>query len=118
MTTEYVQTTGDSNWQTRVGAFKYPSCNPLSCGDDANYEISSSGSASIVPGTTDIGNHCDDCTTNIPIGFTMQLYANSYTSVNVVRTAPCSSTAPIPSTATAASPPATSTMPSWPTGTT
>ncbi|HST05354.1 MAG TPA: hypothetical protein VLQ48_11540 [Chloroflexia bacterium] len=26
MTTEYVQTTGTANWQTRIGAFKFPGC--------------------------------------------------------------------------------------------
>ncbi|MEO8287760.1 MAG: hypothetical protein ABI670_15130 [Chloroflexota bacterium] len=26
MTTEYIQTTGTANWQTRIGAFKFPGC--------------------------------------------------------------------------------------------
>lgn len=30
MTTEYVQTTGTANWQTRIGAFKFPGCGGVS----------------------------------------------------------------------------------------
>jgi len=26
-TTEYIKTTGSFNWSTRVGSFKFPSCN-------------------------------------------------------------------------------------------
>jgi hypothetical protein len=36
-----------------------------------------------VPGTTDTGNHCDDCITNIALPFSFQLYGNSYSSVNL-----------------------------------
>jgi hypothetical protein len=32
------------------------------------------GSGTIVPGTTDIGNHCDDCTTQITLPFPVTLY--------------------------------------------
>src|SRR3954453_604128 len=35
----------------------------------ANYSIAQSTGASIVPGTTDIGNNCDDCVTNVALPF-------------------------------------------------
>src|SRR5262249_33066739 len=38
---------------------------------------------SIVPGTTDIGNHCDDCTTTIALPFPYTLYDQSFTMVNL-----------------------------------
>jgi hypothetical protein len=38
---------------------------------------------SIVPGTTDIGNHCDDCFTTIALPFTFTLYDTPYTSINL-----------------------------------
>ena len=37
----------------------------------------------IVSGTTDTGNHCDDCDTAVTLPFPVQLYGNTYTSVNV-----------------------------------
>src|SRR6266536_4890590 len=40
------------------------------------------GTDTIVPGTTDTGNHCDDCITTIALPFSFQLYGNSYSSVN------------------------------------
>jgi len=36
-----------------------------------------------VPGTTDIGNHCDDCTTPITFPFPVSLYGTTFTSANV-----------------------------------
>lgn len=36
-----------------------------------------------MPGTTDIGNHCDDCTTTIALPFAYTLYDQTYTSVNL-----------------------------------
>ena len=41
------------------------------------------GTDSIVPGDTDIGNHCDGCDTFIPLPFNFQLYGTIYTGVNV-----------------------------------
>jgi hypothetical protein len=41
------------------------------------------GTDSIVPGDTDIGNHCDGCDTFIPLPFNFQLYGATYTGVNV-----------------------------------
>src|SRR5689334_16725184 len=42
-----------------------PTATPTSCILNYNYTLSSG--ATVVPGTTDIGNHCDDCTTNITL---------------------------------------------------
>src|SRR5207249_814871 len=36
----------------------------------------------IVPGTTDVGNHCDDCTTPITLPFPYTLYDQSFTTAN------------------------------------
>jgi hypothetical protein len=41
------------------------------------------GADTIVPGTTDIGNHCDDCDTAVSLPFPFQLYEQTFTSVNV-----------------------------------
>src|SRR5204862_1628051 len=38
---------------------------------------------SIVPGTTDIGNHCDDCITTIALPFSYTLYDLTFTSVTL-----------------------------------
>ena len=36
-----------------------------------------------MPGVTDIGNHCDDCTTTISLPFPYSLYDQSFTSVTL-----------------------------------
>jgi hypothetical protein len=41
------------------------------------------GTDTIVPGDTDIGNHCDGCDTFIPLPFNFQLYGTTYNGVNV-----------------------------------
>jgi Bacterial Ig-like domain len=46
------------------------------------YEITD-GSDTIVAGTTDTGNHCDDCDTAVALPFPVQLYDQTYNSVNV-----------------------------------
>jgi S-layer family protein len=48
-----------------------------------SYTCSTTASATIVPGTTDIGNHCDDCITTITLPFAVQLYGTSYDSAHV-----------------------------------
>ncbi|MFO0832437.1 MAG: hypothetical protein U0637_11440 [Phycisphaerales bacterium] len=45
------------------------------------FSISPSSGASIVPGITDIGNHCDDCTTTVALPFPVAIYGVPYTSV-------------------------------------
>ena len=52
-----------------------PACTP-------NYTFTS-GTGTIVPGTTDTGNHCDDCTTAISLPFSVTLYGQSFTSATV-----------------------------------
>src|SRR5437899_1253443 len=37
----------------------------------------------VVPGTTDIGNHCDDCDTSVTLPFPVTLYNRTFSSVNV-----------------------------------
>jgi hypothetical protein len=40
-----------------------------------------SGTLPIVPGTTDIGNHCDNCDTTVTLPFSFRLYGVTYNSV-------------------------------------
>src|SRR5207248_5595916 len=54
----------------------------LGCPAADHYVIAQIG-GSIVPGTTDIGNHTDDGTTFVSIPFTYTLYDTNYTGVNV-----------------------------------
>ena len=49
-----------------------------------NYTISTQTGQAIVPGTTDTGNHCDDCVTTVPLPFPVYIYGVPYTSANVV----------------------------------
>ncbi len=52
------------------------------CGPGANYVVIT-GTDTLVPGTTDIGNHCDDCVTNIALPFAYNLYGTPFNSANV-----------------------------------
>ena len=52
-----------------------PSCSP-------GYAFTS-GTGTIIPGVTDTGNHCDDCSTVISLPFSVTLYGTSYTSAAV-----------------------------------
>lgn len=106
-TSEYYPTISDFNWKTRIGRFKFASCGnttptptvtgthatatttavasstvapqPTEC---ANY-VSTTGTGTIAPGTLDIGNHCDDCSTFITLPFQIQLYGQSFTNAYV-----------------------------------
>src|SRR5207253_3066564 len=49
----------------------------------SDYAISQSTGAAIVPGTTDSGNHCDNCVTSITLPFTYTLYGQPFASANV-----------------------------------
>jgi hypothetical protein len=42
-----------------------------------------SGTDTIVPGTTDSGNHCDNCDTLIALPFNFQLYGQTFSSANI-----------------------------------
>ena len=46
------------------------------------YAISQIG-GSIVPGTTDIGNNCDDCSTTVALPFSYTLYDQTFTSIDL-----------------------------------
>lgn len=48
-----------------------------------NYDITASSGATIVPGTSMLNNHCDDCVTTVPLPFTYRLYGVSYSTVNI-----------------------------------
>ena len=48
-----------------------------------NYAITQSSGVAIVPGTTDIGNHCDDCTTAIGLPFPYTFYGRIFSNVTV-----------------------------------
>jgi len=48
----------------------------------ANYQIAA-GTATIIAGDTDSGNHCDDCLTTITPPFPISLYDGTYTSAQV-----------------------------------
>jgi hypothetical protein len=42
------------------------------------------GTDTIVPGTADTGNHCDDCATTVALPFPLQYFGQTYNSVGVV----------------------------------
>ena len=48
-----------------------------------DYTISQIGTGGFVSGTTDIGNHCDDCETTVSLPFSYLLYGQAFTSFNV-----------------------------------
>ena len=50
-------------------------------GQCTGYTITQSSGGTIVPGTTDIGNHCDDCGTSITIPFSWGFYGTNYTTI-------------------------------------
>src|SRR3954470_3323224 len=64
------------------GSALLPSAPDVVC-SNGDYAITQSTGASIVPGTTDVGNHTDDGTTNIALPFAYSLYDQTFTSVNV-----------------------------------
>lgn len=49
----------------------------------SGFSLTSSSNATLIPGTTDIGNHCDDCVTNVPLPFPVTLYGTSYNAANI-----------------------------------
>jgi hypothetical protein len=59
-----------------------PTVTPTPCGMNGNYTYSQS-TAPIVPGTSDVGIHCDDCYTNIQIPFPYSLYGQTFNRANV-----------------------------------
>jgi hypothetical protein len=99
-TQEYYATNSTFNWKTRIGKFKFPSCGqpqptvtgtpptatatsvpqstatpmPAAC----NTYTFTEGSGSIVAGTDDTGNHCDDCATYITLPFPIKMYEQTF----------------------------------------
>ena len=59
------------------------------------YVVSSSGGGSILAGGTDIGNHCDDCTTTITLPFPVTIYDQAATTATVSSNGTVQFTAPI-----------------------
>jgi hypothetical protein len=51
---------------------------------DTNFVATPSTANSIVPGTTNTGNACDDCATNITLPFTWMFYNQAMTTANVI----------------------------------
>src|SRR4029453_17291973 len=45
--------------------------------------LTSTGTDTIVLGTTDTGNHCDDCATSITLPFPVSVYGQTFTPANV-----------------------------------
>ena len=52
----------------------------LASAGGVTYTTNTQTGQSIIPGTTDVGNHCDDCTTQINFPFPVSIYGGSYTS--------------------------------------
>jgi hypothetical protein len=55
----------------------------LSAAANADYSFTSSTGNSIVPGTTDTGNHGDDTVTTVALPFAVEFYGTPYNSVNL-----------------------------------
>jgi hypothetical protein len=51
-------------------------------GGGSHYTITHDTGQAIVPGTDDVGNHCDDCTTAVALPFPVMIYGQPYSSVN------------------------------------
>ena len=47
------------------------------------FALTPSSGGVIVPGTADIGNHCDDCMTAVALPFSVTLYGTAYTTANI-----------------------------------
>lgn len=60
-----------------------PTATPTPCNAGANYTVTQQTGASIVPGTQDIGNHCDACITPYTLPFPVRLYDRTFTSALV-----------------------------------
>ena len=60
-----------------------PSPTPTPTATVCNYTTSTTTGNSIVPGTTDTSNHCDDCATAISLPFQVSLYGQTFTSAQV-----------------------------------
>src|SRR5438067_2366578 len=59
-----------------------PTATPTPCGPSTDYAIATA-TATIVPGTVDIGLHCGNCLTNVALPFPVVFYGTSFSSANV-----------------------------------
>jgi hypothetical protein len=59
-----------------------PTASATVCNGSDNYSVTPSKGV-FVPGTLDIGNHCDDCTTQIALPFAFRLYDQTFTTAFV-----------------------------------
>ncbi len=67
---------------TELDAGSHTASAPLAtCTPGTDYVITSTTGIAIVPGTNDIGNHCDDCPTTITLPFTYNFYGVAYNRV-------------------------------------
>lgn len=78
--------TSAAQWSSVPGSFAGPraggaTATPTLC--VASYTCGVTAGATIVPGTTDTGNHTDDGTTFVSLPFPVSLYGVSYNGVNV-----------------------------------
>src|SRR6266545_2102639 len=48
-----------------------------------DYEVSTETGQSLIPGTVDIGNHCDDCVTSVELPFPVTFYGRTYTTAEI-----------------------------------
>jgi hypothetical protein len=56
-----------------------PTATPTPCNANANYMVSVQTGVSIIPGTQDIGNHCEACVTPYELPFPVRLYDRIFT---------------------------------------
>ncbi|MEO8285073.1 MAG: S-layer homology domain-containing protein [Chloroflexota bacterium] len=60
-----------------------PTATPTTVCTGTTYQTFASTGSSIITATNDIGNHCDDCVTNVTLPFPVTVYGTPYTSANV-----------------------------------
>jgi len=60
-----------------------PTATPTPCNASANYTVTQQTGMSIIPGTQDIGNHCEQCVTRLALPFPVRLYDRTFTSALV-----------------------------------
>ncbi|HKP53615.1 MAG TPA: SBBP repeat-containing protein [Chloroflexia bacterium] len=60
-----------------------PSSSPTACAPSPDYVFHRFFGATLVPGTLDIGNHCEDCLTSVILPFPVHFYGQTYTTANI-----------------------------------
>ncbi|MFL5732142.1 MAG: beta strand repeat-containing protein, partial [Chloroflexia bacterium] len=72
-----------TNTPTRTFTVTLTPTRTPTCITDSNYTVQQRLNGVIVPGTSDTGNHCNDCATTIGLPFAYSLYGVAFTSANV-----------------------------------